>query len=782
MLGFYDSSIKRKLISIIMLTSIVALLLTSVIFVVYDLITLRQTMVQDITMLSQIIGANSTASLAFNDQKSAEENLATFNFNPHIVASCIYNHEGRVFASYVRSDMTGKLSLPAPQYPRHYFGSDYLKMFRRIELDNKPIGLLYVQYDLEELHSRASRNTGIIIIIVVVVSCVTLVLSSRLQRFISVPILSLANTAKLISREKRYSLRADKHGQDEIGVMIDGFNEMLSEIQLRDAKLERQRELLEIQVEERTAELSNTNEELLAEIQERNRAEKALRVAEKTFRNLLETIQLVAILLDGEGNITFCNDYLLNLTDWGKEELLGRNWFEVCVPDEKREKAKAVFSLVIKGDREVLYSEDSIVTRAGRERLISWNNAVLHDLEGKIVGTASIGIDITEHKNLEAQLRQAQKMEAIGQLAGGVAHDFNNILQAIIGFGSILQMKMNGDASLRHYVDQILGASNKAAEVTRSLLAFSRKQIMNPRPVDLNDIVRGIEQLLSRLIGEDIEITTSLTNKNVVCMADAGQIEQVLMNLTTNARDAMPHGGRLVLDTKAVDLDDAFIQSHGYGKPGRYALLSVSDTGVGLKQDEIEKIFEPFYTTKETGKGTGLGLAMVYGIIQQHGGYINVYSELNQGTTFRIYLPAAQSKKESGIDSSAETPPVGGSETILVAEDDEMVRELSETILTENGYRVILAQDGDEAIKKFIDHRDAIQLVIIDMIMPKKNGNEAYSEMKKIVPDIKVLFASGYTRERIDPSSLRKEELHFINKPVSPTQLLRKVREILDVC
>ena len=780
MRGIHDISIKRKLIFIIMLTSIIALLLTSMVFVVYDLITLRQTMVVDVTMLSQIMGANSTAALAFNDQKAAEENLEAFNSNPHIVASCIYNNEGRVFASYIRSDMAGRLSLPAPQVTGYHFGSDYLTMFRHVDLNNKPIGVVYVQYDLEELHSRMRRNTSIVIIIVLAVSLITLVLSSRLQRFISLPILSLAKTAKLISQEKRYSLRAEKHGQDEIGVLIDGFNEMLSEIQQRDAELERQRENLEVQVVERTAELRGANRDLLTEIQERTRAEGALRFAEKTFRDLLETVQLVAILLDREANITFCNDYLLDLTGWQKKEVLGRNWVDMFIPCSERGKVRLIFSSMLKGEKDYLHHENNIMTRKGKERMISWNNTVLHDLKGEISGTASIGIDITEQINLEAQLRQAQKMEAVGQLAGGVAHDFNNILTAIIGYGSLLLMKMNGDVLLRTYVNQILDSANRAAEVTRSLLAFSRKQIMNTRPVDLNDIVRGVEKLLSRLIGEDIEITTTLTSKNVVCVADAGQIEQVLMNLTTNARDAMPQGGRLILDTEAIHLDDAFIQSHGYGKPGRYALLSVSDTGIGLKQDEIEKIFEPFYTTKETGKGTGLGLAMVYGIIQQHGGHINVYSELDQGTTIRIYLPSAQIKEEIEIVKSAEIPPAGGSETILVAEDDEKLRKLSEIVLTQHGYKVILARDGDEAIKKFSDYADVIQLAIIDMIMPKKNGKEAYGEMRKIRPDIKVLFSSGYTGERINISSLCKEELNFINKPVTPTQLLRKVREILD--
>jgi len=289
MRGIHDISIKRKMIFIIMLTSVVALLLTSMVYVIYDLITLRQTMLQNITMLSEIIGANSTAALTFNDQKSAEENLEAFKANPHIAASCIYNNEGMVFAKYVRSDMTDRLSLPAAQDEGYHFGSDYLTMFRRVDLNSKPIGSVYVQYDLEELHSRMRNYAGIVFIVVLAVSLVTFILSSKLQRVISGPILSLAETARLISREKRYSLRADKRGQDEIGVLIDGFNDMLSEIQLRDAKLERQRENLEVQVAERTAELRDANEELQTEMKERTKAEDELIKARR-----LESIGLLA--------------------------------------------------------------------------------------------------------------------------------------------------------------------------------------------------------------------------------------------------------------------------------------------------------------------------------------------------------------------------------------------------------------------------------------------------------------------------------------------------------
>ena len=390
------------------------------------------------------------------------------------------------------------------------------------------------------------------------------------------------------------------------------------------------------------------------------------------------------------------------------------------------------------------------------------------------------GQNISEQRKLQQQLLQAQKMEAVGQLAGGVAHDFNNILTAIMGYGSLLQMKINGDSCLNDYVKQILDGADRAAEVTKSLLAFSRKQIINPRPVDLNDVVRGIEKLLSRLIGEDIEITTTLSSKEVVSMVDTGQIEQVLMNLTTNARDAMPNGGRLFLQTEVVELDDISVQSYGYGEPGIYAVLSVSDTGIGINQEVKEKIFEPFFTTKETGKGTGLGLAMVYGIIKQHGGYINVYSEPSNGTTFKIYLPAIQPKEDILHSSLDETLPRRGTETILVAEDDEQLRQLSEMILTQNGYTVISAKDGEDAINKFIDHKNEIQLVIIDVIMPKKSGKEAYDGIKAVSPSIKVLFSSGYTGDRIDSYILGREDCSFINKPVSPKDLLKKVRELLD--
>ena len=384
-----------------------------------------------------------------------------------------------------------------------------------------------------------------------------------------------------------------------------------------------------------------------------------------------------------------------------------------------------------------------------------------------------------EKEKLHAQLLQAQKMEAVGQLAGGVAHDFNNILTAMIGYGHMLKIKMKEDDPLRTYADHILSLSDRAANLTQSLLAFSRRQVMNPRPIDLHDTIRRVENLLARIIGEDIELNIRLSPEDLTIMADPVQIEQVFMNLATNARDAMPEGGKLEISTEVVEFDQLFIMTHGYGKQKKYAFISMSDTGVGIDEQTREKMFEPFFTTKEVGKGTGLGLSMVYGIVKQHDGYINVYSEQGKGTTFKIYFPLIQGKAEEAaheVSPAIET----GTETILIAEDEAEVRELTKKFLTNYGYKVIEAVDGPDAIDKFKRYRDQIQLLLLDVILPKKNAKEVYEQIKQTAPDIKVLFMSGYTVDIMHKQGIFKENLNFIMKPVSPSKLLRKVREVLD--
>ena len=370
-------------------------------------------------------------------------------------------------------------------------------------------------------------------------------------------------------------------------------------------------------------------------------------------------------------------------------------------------------------------------------------------------------------------------MEAIGELAGGVAHDFNNILTAIIGFGTFLQLKLKDNEPLRHNADQIIVAAERAAELTQNLLVFSRKQITTPRPVNLNTIIGQVEKFLRRIINDDIQLKTSLHPEELVVLADSGQVEQVLMNLATNSQDAMPGGGSIMIATSLIELDEKFIALHGYGRPGLYALLSFEDTGSGMDKNTQERIFEPFFTTKEVGKGTGLGLSIVYGIVKQHNGFINVYSELNKGTTFRVYLPVTQSAV-AGKKPEKAMPAEGGTETILVGEDDAGVRQLTRIFLEESGYSVIEAVDGDEAIAVFKDNQGRIDLVILDIVMPKKSGKSVADEIRVANPKIPVLFVSGYTANIIHQNGILEEGLNFISKPFSPEALLRKVREVLD--
>ncbi|MFA4827670.1 MAG: response regulator [Thermodesulfovibrionales bacterium] len=506
---------------------------------------------------------------------------------------------------------------------------------------------------------------------------------------------------------------------------------------------------------------------------ERKRLEDLLAESEERYRRIFETANDGIVLLEKrEGNITNANPAAEKMFGYSEEECLGKNLQDIGVSLDMSDFPTIMQTLNKSGI--INYDDVQVKTKSGQ-----YIDTDIYLVDRARLAQCNIR-DVTGRKKLEEQLLQAQKMEAIGLLAGGIAHDFNNILQAIVGYGYLLQEDMRSDDPLRENVDQILVSADRAAEVTHSLLAFSRKQILNPKPIDINGMMMRFEKLLSRLIGEDIVLSANLTDKDVISMADAGQIEQVLMNLATNARDAMPRGGRLTLDTQLVELDDTFIRDHGYGEPGMFAVISVSDTGSGMEKDTMAKIFEPFFTTKEVGKGTGLGLAMAYGIIKQHNGYINVYSEPEKGTTFRIYLPAIKATEEVIVATAIEPLPSQGNETILVAEDDSTVRKLFSRVLQAYGYKVILAEDGEEAIKKFMDNKDKIQLVMLDLIMPKKSGKEVCDEIKRMRPDMKTLFSSGYTADRMDKDSMLKEGFDFIMKPVSPKNLLRKIREVLD--
>jgi two-component system cell cycle sensor histidine kinase/response regulator CckA len=421
-----------------------------------------------------------------------------------------------------------------------------------------------------------------------------------------------------------------------------------------------------------------------------------------------------------------------------------------------------------------------ITTADSKVKWVWEKGSGVYSPENKLIALEGFISDVTEHKNLENQLRHAQKMEAIGLLSGGIAHDFNNIINVIMGFASLLEMEIDRESPMFSHLKQIFTASDRAANLTKSLLAFSRKQAMELRPVNLNDILHRMQKLFKVLIREDIELKIRSSTDELRVMADAGQLEQVLVNLTTNAVDAMPLGGMLDISVMEINLDQEYKNVHGYGIPGRYALLTFSDTGHGMDEATRQKIFEPFFTTKETGKGTGLGLSIIYGITKQHNGYINCYSEPGKGTTFKIYLPIID--KSTGLTETTTTflAPQSGVEMILLAEDDSQLRDLTKNVLEGYGYTVIAAVDGEDALAKFAEHGENIHLTVLDVIMPKKNGREVFEEIRKIRHDSKVLFTSGYPEEVFNKDEIESKGMDFIAKPVIPMDLLKKIRQVLD--
>jgi PAS domain S-box-containing protein len=426
--------------------------------------------------------------------------------------------------------------------------------------------------------------------------------------------------------------------------------------------------------------------------------------------------------------------------------------------------------------------EFRIVHVDGTHRWIAHDCVPVFDPGGAWLGTRGRNRDITEQKRLEARLHHAQRMEAVGQLAGGVAHDFNNILTAILGYTGLLQAKTPRDDPRRAHIDEIAQAAERAASLTTSLLTFSRKHELTLRTIEVNGLVRNLEQFLRRIIGEDIEVRTRLAEGDIAIHADAGQLEQVLMNLATNARDAMPKGGMLIIETDVVAIDSSFIRMHGYGTTGRYAMVSVTDTGTGMDERTRERIFEPFFTTKETGKGTGLGLSIVYGIVKQHKGYINVYSEVGRGTTFRLLFQAVapEPAATAEVDGTprADAGSVAG-KAILVVDDDPAIRQLLEIYLTDLGYTVFQAEDGQDGVEKVRGMAHAIDLVVMDTIMPRLNGREAVLEMRKVRPDLKIMLMSGYPADVAHGRSVPGGEVEFMLKPLRPTEFSEKVKEML---
>jgi len=510
------------------------------------------------------------------------------------------------------------------------------------------------------------------------------------------------------------------------------------------------------------------------DVSERLRAEETLRESEARYRSLFDRNLAGVYRTSLDGRVLECNEAFARVYGYAsREEILGRDAKDLYPPSAPRETFLA--ALETQG---TLSNWESQGRRKDGTIVSTLENVTLVDAgaAGVIEGTI---IDITERKRLEQQLRQSQKMEAVGQLASGVAHDFNNLLSVIGGYSELVLKGLPDDDPQRKRIEGIRNAGERAADLTRQLLSFGRKQVLSPVVLDLNQVVAGLEGMLRRLIPENIQIVSALDSGAARAKADPGQMEQLIVNLAVNARDAMPDGGRLILEVSAAKLDEDYCRRHTGARPGRYVLLAVSDTGVGMDAETQAHIFEPFFTTKEVGRGTGLGLATVYGIVKQHDGYISVYSEIGHGTTFKVYLPRVEGPVARRADAAPSLGAQTGSETVLLVEDDEALRELNREIVAGLGYRVLEARDGGAALEASASHEGPIHLLLTDMVMPHMTGRQLAERLRSSRPGIKVLLVSGYTNEVVVRNGALGAGIAFLQKPFTPDSLGRKIREVL---
>jgi PAS domain S-box-containing protein len=593
--------------------------------------------------------------------------------------------------------------------------------------------------------------------LIVAALATSLVLGLAIVRQVVRPIQGMAATAQAISSGD-LSRRVRVPNRDEIGVLADSFNSMTSQLLRNMDNLEQQ--VLEVK-----------------------QAEESLRRVNETLQALIDHSPLAIIMLDLEGRILLWNSAAERMYGWTAQEAFGGPL--PFVRDDQRDEMGAIIERVSQGaiitDREFERRH-----KDGSRIFTSVSIAPLRDSSGGVYAYMSISTDITKRKKveeekakLESQLLHAQKMESVGRLAGGVAHDFNNMLSVILGYAELLKSQLPAQDPLQKYVAELEKAGIRSRDITRQLLAFSRKQIITPKPVDLNGLVEDTKETLARLIGEDVDLRFCPGENLWRIKFDPSQVDQILVNLAVNARDAMPSGGKLTIETSNVSLDEAFCREHVEASPGDHVVLEVSDNGTGMDKETLSHVFEPFFTTKEVGKGTGLGLATVYGIVKQNQGFISVYSEPGQGTTFKIHIPRFAEAVDIA-ERSEDGPLIRGTGTLLLVEDDALVRKMTKAMLDRLGYTVLVVESPAEALALCAGPGAAIDLLITDVVMPGMSGPELCASVKARKPEIKVLFMSGYTSNVIVHRGVLEEGVNFIQKPFGMNALSRKVHEVIN--
>ncbi len=660
----------------------------------------------------------------------------------------------------------------------------------------KKVGIIYVLVSLIPMliftyiivDLRGEKQISAETVFLVGAAMLLSLLGYKLLQEIAKALLGLRESARKIVPEEKLS-QAGSPPEDEIGEIgssLDSLSSMLKEkmweLKQNRAELEAYSKALEEKVEKRTKELRQ-------EINERKETGEELAKERNLLRTLIDNLPDCHIFIKDTKNrlITTNTAHLQTLGAETLEEVIGKTDFDLF-PRELAEQYYADEREVIRSGQPLLNREELVMDQTGRRRWFLTTKVPLQDSDSKIVGLVGMSRDITEYKwaeeekeKLQAQLLQSQKMEAIGTLAGGVAHDFNNLLTAIQGYTDMAIMKIDEVDPLYRDLKIVRESSVRAANLTRQLLLFSRRQPMEFTPLDINKSVEDLLKMLDRLIGENIVINTELEPDLWTVSADAGNLEQVIMNLSVNARDAMPEGGKVTIKTKNVYIDEDYCETYSYAHPGKFVCLSVEDTGVGMDKEIIKNIFEPFFSTKEMGRGSGLGLSVVYGIVKEHKGWINVYSESEQGSSFKVYLPAVSAKPE---DEPKEVVSLGGlqgdGERILLVEDEKGVREFAMGALSENGYVVLGASNTEEALNIFEREKGKFHLVLSDVVLPDRGGLKLVDELLSRNGGLRVLFSSGYTDDKSQWPIIRERGFRFIQKPYFLADLLRAVREAIE--
>jgi PAS domain S-box-containing protein len=699
--------------------------------------------------------------LTFNDEAGAKEILAALKPLSDVRLGCVFDAEGQLFASFQRGGERDHCP-SSPMADGISLADGVLSQARAVMLDKERVGTLQLVASQTKLWNRLRLSALVLAVAFAASTLAAYLLSSRLQRLVSRPILELATTAGHISERRDYTLRAPQHSTDEVGVAVGAFNHMLDRIQDADRALREASQQSRRQAQFLASILDNMGEGLV----------------------VIDQQEEILVWNAAAKRIVGPSPQGMGLEQWPRHFRLLRDANQTPLDAGELPLARALRGEVVTDQQ--LYLEP---TAGPRGRWLNASARPLRDEHGNLLGAISVLRDISlqkqaelELKASEAQLRQSQKMDAVGQLAGGIAHDFNNLLTAICGYGSFAHELLPPDHPARKDIEEVLNAAERAATLTHQLLAFSRKQVLAPRQLDLNVALRASEQMLRRLIGENVELSVMCEVNLGRVRADPGQIDQVILNLALNARDAMPRGGRLKIRTSNVQVQLPPAQGEA-NAPAHlaYVRLTVADTGVGMSEAVQARVFEPFFTTKPPGKGTGLGLSTVYGIVQQSGGHISVSSREGAGTTFDVYLPCA----DSGAPDTVAPPAAGtamlrGDETILLAEDEEQVRNLAQAILIKLGYEVLVARDGVEALELQARHPGPIHLLITDVVMPRMSGGELAERLLERVPSLRILFVSGYTADTRLSSHLPTGELTLISKPFTAELLALKTREVLQ--